>query len=626
MLVNVKDYGAKGDGVTDDYAAIIAAYNAATRELYFPEGTYLVNKQLTFTKSLKIFGDGIDRTNIKMGPYSSVDFPDTALIYMKGGVPVDLGLISTQANESDYSVNLSTLTNLTKGQIIVLNNSADNSFSSFRSYYRDGEMLVVKDDVNNSGLVNLTSSLLGTSYPTATTRLYKLNPLQSVSISQLTLIGALDPVTFSTAGLKIDYVANSEIINIKIINISRVGFEVVNGFNVTVSNCQISKSEADTNGNSYGISFANSQNVYINNNVVNSVRHAVTFGGTSTGLTIPCRNVNVYENYLSSTLNIPALDFHGNVQYSSMENNVLNGGISIGGSLNTIVGNTIINSKLTSCIYVSELRDFNLIIKNNKIKINSNYRVDGSALYCAISTSTVNPGTIEFSGNRIESKFNSPGNITEIVQFLNSSLISGCNLILRNNEFKIEATTSDYSRAFRIRKSGTGLNFSNVNIVGNDFYNCSGGLIQNTDFVNLIGNSVYKATREGFYLNIIGDFVASGNYFKNFQQQASGSSSTNAGLVVITANSGYLYGNISESNTGINNYGYSLQGVSSLRIGNNSSVGYITAKYSTTGSTLNPAYNLTGLPVFTDDTTAGIGGLIAGDMYRTPTGELRVKL
>lgn len=49
--VNVKDYGAKGDGTTDDSAAIVAARNAVTstlvngeasRELYFPAGNYIV--------------------------------------------------------------------------------------------------------------------------------------------------------------------------------------------------------------------------------------------------------------------------------------------------------------------------------------------------------------------------------------------------------------------------------------------------------------------------------------------------------------------------------------------------------------------------------------------------------
>ena len=47
---NVKDYGAKGDGTTDDAAAIQAAVNAAQKGrgvLYFPEGDYLVGTTIT---------------------------------------------------------------------------------------------------------------------------------------------------------------------------------------------------------------------------------------------------------------------------------------------------------------------------------------------------------------------------------------------------------------------------------------------------------------------------------------------------------------------------------------------------------------------------------------------------
>jgi hypothetical protein len=49
--VNVKDYGALGDGVTDDYAAIQAAINAVDTGLggtvFFPKGVYIVSQPLT---------------------------------------------------------------------------------------------------------------------------------------------------------------------------------------------------------------------------------------------------------------------------------------------------------------------------------------------------------------------------------------------------------------------------------------------------------------------------------------------------------------------------------------------------------------------------------------------------
>jgi hypothetical protein len=48
-VINVFDFGAVGDGVTDDTAAIQAAVNAAAgKTLYFPEGTYLVSGLLGY--------------------------------------------------------------------------------------------------------------------------------------------------------------------------------------------------------------------------------------------------------------------------------------------------------------------------------------------------------------------------------------------------------------------------------------------------------------------------------------------------------------------------------------------------------------------------------------------------
>ena len=53
--VNVKDFGAVGNGVTDDTVAIQAALNA-TRNLYFPDGTYIVSATLTMQPDTQLQG------------------------------------------------------------------------------------------------------------------------------------------------------------------------------------------------------------------------------------------------------------------------------------------------------------------------------------------------------------------------------------------------------------------------------------------------------------------------------------------------------------------------------------------------------------------------------------------
>lgn len=69
---NVKYYGAVGDGVTDDTAAVNDAFNAVERgvinKLCFPTGTYLVDagRQIVGTSNFTICGDGMHSSIIKL--------------------------------------------------------------------------------------------------------------------------------------------------------------------------------------------------------------------------------------------------------------------------------------------------------------------------------------------------------------------------------------------------------------------------------------------------------------------------------------------------------------------------------------------------------------------------------
>lgn len=84
--ISVKDYGCKGDGVTDDTAGLQLAVAGALSGLviYFPKGIYLTSLPLNFTKPVTLIGEKGARIELTGGDHDYViqfDFRDTDLMY-----------------------------------------------------------------------------------------------------------------------------------------------------------------------------------------------------------------------------------------------------------------------------------------------------------------------------------------------------------------------------------------------------------------------------------------------------------------------------------------------------------------------------------------------------------------
>ena len=67
---NVRDYGAKGDGATDDTAALQKAFQECSRKhmeiIYFPNGTYLISDQVWFAEWIFVQGQSRAKTIIRL--------------------------------------------------------------------------------------------------------------------------------------------------------------------------------------------------------------------------------------------------------------------------------------------------------------------------------------------------------------------------------------------------------------------------------------------------------------------------------------------------------------------------------------------------------------------------------
>ena len=79
--VSVKDFGAIGDGTTDDTAAIQNALSSGNN-IYFPQGTYIISSALVPSSNQTIFGAGINFTIIKQTSASANAFTLNNLLWV----------------------------------------------------------------------------------------------------------------------------------------------------------------------------------------------------------------------------------------------------------------------------------------------------------------------------------------------------------------------------------------------------------------------------------------------------------------------------------------------------------------------------------------------------------------
>ncbi|OYY06645.1 MAG: hypothetical protein B7Y67_18785, partial [Polynucleobacter sp. 35-46-11] len=108
--VSVKDFGAVGDGVTDDTPSIQAAINAVKAAgkgaIYIPPGTYLISSALILTgvSNMLIYGAGNDSTIIQTNSATADVFYDAGISYWR--TFKDFSIASSVTKTAGNSFNL----------------------------------------------------------------------------------------------------------------------------------------------------------------------------------------------------------------------------------------------------------------------------------------------------------------------------------------------------------------------------------------------------------------------------------------------------------------------------------------------------------------------------------------
>ena len=498
--VSVKDFGATGDGTTDDTTAIQNAINAAgaTKTLFFPSGTYICS-DLTFATNISWLSNnallkyktGFVSTNNWISAITdnqSTNIDGLSFDYQYntnkkgilniGGNPNNCSILNCNFfNMNTYNaiVGFFTSTNSTNGNILFQDSNFTNSINgggaiSLSAY--DGVT-----GINNISLINCNANNVGgtvfgiTRY---TTR--DVNTFKNVNVIGCT-------VNVNGQGLY-----------------GSLSIEMTSITNFIISNCNLNNSGTNSPNGSTGISIGTVKGVSITGNTISNQ------GGTSAE--IGESSQLVFSN--NTVINSPNMFAGNGVNYSDI----------------VISNNTYTNSGFTSApsssyyaIYLIGISGTytrnNFVVSNNiftnptylknLIQLNyaTNVLIDNNIYYASTDTcpatfsATGTSNSVKYYNNIIEYNANFTSNNPSLTGVFLIDNIS-TNVEVKNNSIISKATSSsDATFPFVFGQYSGALAFNAINIENNiivGFFQTLGYFNDTANNISFINNNVSNAT------------------------------------------------------------------------------------------------------------------------------------
>ena len=326
VFVTPEMFGAVGDGVTDDTAAIQAAINAADK-VVFGNKTYLVNK-VQFDKSVELVGgtDTVIRTQTRKHAFYCSANPKATLTMTEDYVWTDYtgNCGSTRIAVSDASqVEIGNVLKIVAGNQLYHPN---------RPYYYKGATVLVTDVDRENNIVSIGFVIPFDILADGTRiEVYKGNTLRMHNINLKSELH--DGDTVSSFGVYIHGGANCVIENCTFEGFTH-NVHLYYCVNTTVRACRMAKAKWDNalNWDGYGIGVSSCNNTVVELVTCCCGQHALSPGGT-----IPVFGTQIRNCQLFSECREYAIGCHENTYDIVIENSVIGGAWFVG---NVTVRNT----------------------------------------------------------------------------------------------------------------------------------------------------------------------------------------------------------------------------------------------------------------------------------------------
>lgn len=343
---DVRQYGARGDGSTDDTTALQAALTAASdaggAEVYLPPGTYRTTAALTIGSNTFLRGAG-DRSILY------VDHTGYGL-QAEGSLGTLYNLASNAAR-GDGTIILSagTGSNFAANDIVWIQSEAQ---ALGMAGHKKAELQVLRSVATDT--LEFPGVILD-SYATAdTAKAGKITAVTNIGIERLKITQPrYDTATTTPTSplVQMDFVHNARVRDVTLDKNNGAGITLRNCLNVTVQGCHIERLRDDTPNSIYGygvqVGWA-SRTISIEGNTFRYCRHAVTTDTSSSGPTPNYgvqRAVTISGNSVSDCTHA-GIDTHEDSDGVTISGNTIAGGREVGIQVRcyraNVSGNTIL--------------------------------------------------------------------------------------------------------------------------------------------------------------------------------------------------------------------------------------------------------------------------------------------
>lgn len=352
--VNVKDYGAIGDGSTDDTTAIQTALAAGKGKIYFPQGTYLLTGTLEPDPNATLIFD-----NAILDFSTQTSFVGSSNIYVASTAPSALPAQSGSSSIGDRSFTFSSAHGLSVGDIIYAHDSNNSSYSNFSTAYQKRESFVVTEVTSTTAIeTNRPAEFAWTAG--SGIGWYKYSGESFSMEGPVKIIGNPSSSSNTTNILVVESV-HPRFVDVVCQGAYQQSISISRSYDVKLDRCHVIKEIDDIPGTSYGVSIGSCQDVRVTDCTLHGDRHGITVGGT--GLNI---NVVISNCTLSSRVQASG-DFHGNTIHSSFLNCRAIYDFNVGGNHNSIKGCFCSATRGNVGIGLTQLKGFDFQFMDNNI-------------------------------------------------------------------------------------------------------------------------------------------------------------------------------------------------------------------------------------------------------------------